>query len=121
MSRAEDWAWSSARAHLAGEDDSLVSVRPVLDRWPTFRDLLLEDDEEKFTSLREAECIGRPLGTADFVTELERRLGRPIARWAPGRKAVAIPVGEQLKAVTVLGPLLRIEFCRGFPCATMTA
>jgi hypothetical protein len=23
------------RAHLAGEDDSLVSVRPVLDRWGT--------------------------------------------------------------------------------------
>jgi hypothetical protein len=37
-----------------------------------------------------------PLGTAGFVTELERRLGRPIARSAPGRKAVAIPVGEQL-------------------------
>ena len=50
----------------------------------------------KFTSLREAEGIGRPLGTAGFVTELERRLGRPIARRAPGRKAVAIPVGEQL-------------------------
>ena len=85
------------RAHLAGEDDSLVTVRPVLDRWPTFRDLLLEDCEEKFISLREAEGIGRPLGTAGFVTELERRLGRPIARRAPGRKAVAIPGGgEQL-------------------------
>jgi putative transposase len=84
------------RAHLAGEDDSLVSVRPVLDRWPNFRDWLLEDYEEKFTSLREAEGIGRPLGTADFVTELEHRLGRPIARRTPGRKAVAIPVGEQL-------------------------
>src|ERR1700728_5278415 len=58
--RAEEWAWSSVRAHLAGEDDSLVSVGPVLDRWPNFRDLLLEDYEEKFTSLREAEGIGRP-------------------------------------------------------------
>jgi putative transposase len=76
--------WSSVRAHLAGEDDSLVSVRPVLDRWPNFRDLPLEDNEEDFASLRKAEGIGRPLGTADFVTELERRLGRPIARRAPG-------------------------------------
>jgi hypothetical protein len=49
-----------------------------------------------FALLREAEGIGRPLGTADFVYKLERRLGRPIARRAPGRKAVAIPVGEQL-------------------------
>ena len=96
VSRAEGWALSSVRAHLAGEDDSLVSVRPVLDRWPTFRDLLLEVYEEEFISLRQAEGIGRPLGTADFVIELERRLGRPIARRAPGRKAAAIPVGEQL-------------------------
>jgi putative transposase len=95
--RAEEWAWSSVRAHLAGEDDSLVSVRPVLDRWPNFRDLLLQDYDEAFTSLRNAEGIGRPLGTADFVTELERRLGRPIARRAPGRKAAATPEGEQLK------------------------
>jgi putative transposase len=94
--RAEDWAWSSVRAHLAGKDDSLVSVRHVLDRWPTFRDLLLENYEKEFTTLRNAEDIGRPLGTADFVTELERRLGRPIARRAPGRKRAVIPVGEQL-------------------------
>jgi hypothetical protein len=33
---------------------------------------------------------------ADFVIELEHRLGRPIARRAPGRKAAVIPVGEQL-------------------------
>jgi hypothetical protein len=81
---------------LAGEDDSLVSVRPVLDRWPTFRNLLSGDCEEKFTSLREAEGIGRPLGTAGIVTELKRRLGRPIAHRAPGRKTVAIQVGERL-------------------------
>ena len=71
------------RAHLTGEDDHLVSVRPVLDRWPNFRDLLLQDYDEAFSSLRNAEGIGRPLGTAGFVIELERRLGRPIARRAP--------------------------------------
>jgi hypothetical protein len=64
---------------------------------PHRRDLLLQDYDEAFTSLRNAEGIGRPLGTADFVTELERRLGRPIARRAPGRKAAATPEGEQLK------------------------
>jgi putative transposase len=30
--RAQDWAWSSVRAHLKGEDDGLVVVRPLLDR-----------------------------------------------------------------------------------------
>ncbi len=30
--RAEDYAWSSAQAHLAGKDDSLVKVQPMLER-----------------------------------------------------------------------------------------
>jgi len=30
--RPEDWPWSSVRAHLKGEDDGLVSVKPLLDR-----------------------------------------------------------------------------------------
>ena len=85
VSRAEEWAWSSVRAHLAGEDDGLASVRLVLDRWPNFRDLPLQDYDEAFTSLRKAEGIGWPLNTPDFVIELERRLGRPIARRTPGR------------------------------------
>ena len=32
VAQAQDWAWSSARAHLAGEDDGLVRVAPLLDR-----------------------------------------------------------------------------------------
>ena len=30
VSKAEDWPWSSARAHLAGQDDPLVKVGPLL-------------------------------------------------------------------------------------------
>ena len=63
VSRAEEWSWSSVRAHLAGEDDSLVSVRPVLDRWPNFRELLLQDYDDALTSLRKAEGIGPFSGT----------------------------------------------------------
>jgi hypothetical protein len=43
-------------------------------------------DDDSFAAIRAAEKTGRPLGTADFVADLERRLGRPIARRAPGRK-----------------------------------
>ncbi len=86
VSRAEDWPWSSARAHLAGVDDNLVIVRPVLDRTSCFADLLLQDRAEDFAALRRSEGIGRPIGTAEFVTGLERLLGRPIARQSPGPK-----------------------------------
>src|SRR5208337_2131964 len=40
VQRAEDWPHSSVRAHLAGRDDGLVSVRPLIDRAPRFADLL---------------------------------------------------------------------------------
>jgi putative transposase len=72
------------RAHLAGKDDGLVTVRPVPDRVSCFSDLLLEDRDEAFAALRRAEGTGRPVGTAEFVTGLERVLGRRIARRAPG-------------------------------------
>jgi hypothetical protein len=44
---------------------------------------LLEDRDEAFAALRRAESTGRPVGTAEFATGLERVLGRRIARRAP--------------------------------------
>ncbi len=92
--RAEDWPWSSVRAHLAGVDDALVSVRPVLDRVPDFAALLADGVEEGFAELRRSEGSGRPAGAAEFVARLERILGRPIARRAPGRRPSAPASGQ---------------------------
>jgi putative transposase len=60
VARAEDWPWSSVRAHLAGVDDALVKVRPVLDRIPSFTELLKGNYDEAFTKLRRSEGTGRP-------------------------------------------------------------
>src|SRR5215469_414178 len=77
VARAEDWSWSSVRAHLKGEDDGLTVVRPVLDRVEDFAGLIaLEGEDAEFKDLRAAEATGRPIGTRDFVADLERRLGR---------------------------------------------
>ena len=38
--RAQDWPWSSVRAHLRGEDDGLAVVRPVLERVEDFATLI---------------------------------------------------------------------------------
>jgi putative transposase len=88
VARAEDWAWSSVRAHLARRDDGLVRVAPVLSRIDDFAALLAPRgaDAQSFARIREAEGHGRPLANADFIAGLERILGRPIARRAPGRK-----------------------------------
>jgi putative transposase len=91
--RPEDWAWSSARAHLTGVDDALVTVKPMLDRFDAAALAALlapgAEDEAAFAALRAAETTGRPLGNEDFVKGLERLLGRPVARRAPGRKPAA--------------------------------
>ena len=91
VAKAEDWPWSSVRAHLPGEDDGLVIVKPLLDRIGDFRTLLQPDsrDAARFAMLRRSETTGRPLAAEDFVRDLERRLGRPVARRAPGRKPIS--------------------------------
>ena len=87
--RAQDRAWSSVRAHLKGEDDGLVSVKPELLRIPDIASLLAQHGDGGFDALRARECTGRPLGNADFIAGLERILGRPVAKRAPGRKSNA--------------------------------
>jgi hypothetical protein len=65
----------------------LVYVTPVLDRVADFAALIGNGaDDAQFSALRASELTGRALGNAEFVADLERRLGRPIARRAPGRK-----------------------------------
>jgi putative transposase len=74
----------------------LVSVAPVLNRIDRFAALLESDsDDGAFRALRSSEGSGRPLGNADFIADLERLLGRPVARRAPGRKSKRAAV-EQL-------------------------
>jgi putative transposase len=85
--RAEDWPWSSVHAHLAGRDDGLTTVAPVLERYPRFADLLdAGPDEAAFDRLRRAESIGRPLGDARFMTALEALTRRPLKPAKRGRK-----------------------------------
>jgi putative transposase len=85
--RARDWRWSSAKAHLDGCDDGLVTVRPLLDLIPDWRAFLrsgLSDAEHK--AIRAGERTGRPLGSARFTARLEKRLDRILARQKPGPK-----------------------------------
>jgi hypothetical protein len=54
-------------------------------------------DDEAFASPRRAESTGRPVGTAEFVTGLERGLGRRIARRSLGPAPAASVSAKQLK------------------------
>jgi putative transposase len=95
---AEDWAWSSARAHLAGRDDGLVRVAPLLDRIGRFCDLVdSESDRLAFAALRAAETTGRALGSREFVATLERATGRRLRPQKPERKPNAPTDQPQLQ------------------------
>jgi len=85
--RAQDWPWSSAAAHLAGRDDALVTVRPLLELVPDWEAFVGEADDEKFNErLRGHASTGRPLGADAFVESLERLLARSLKRQKPGPK-----------------------------------
>lgn len=88
VKRARDWKWSSARAHLAAKDDGVVNVAPVLERVGDFRKFLAEDFDEDaaYAALRRAETIGRPIGGADWLEDLEQRTGRALTPRKRGRK-----------------------------------
>ena len=83
--RPEAYPWSSAKAHLAGQDDALVKTAPLLELVPDWRGFLAGGlDEEPAEAMRRHERTGRPLGAASFVKRLEKKLRRPLVKGKPG-------------------------------------
>lgn len=83
----QDWRWSSANAHLAGSDDLLVKVGPMLDRIADWGRYLASDSDTCDELLDRYSRTGRPLGDERFVSRLESLTGLVLARKRPGRKS----------------------------------
>lgn len=82
VERAVDWPWSSVGAHLARTDDPLVTVAPLLERYGSFEQILdaaSEGEEAAWAALRRSESSGRPVGSPEWLAELERMTGRQLA------------------------------------------
>ena len=70
------WPWSSARAHLAGRDDGLVQVGPLLELVPDWRAFLSEGlDAEAHAAIRSG-ANGPPAGRAELRRGARARLGQ---------------------------------------------
>ncbi|MEA3241715.1 MAG: transposase, partial [Pseudomonadota bacterium] len=82
----EDFPWSSAQAHLEGQDDQLVKVAPLLEMVGDWRVFLDSDEEIDKERLRQHERTGRPLGRESFVEGLELDLKRILRPRKPGPK-----------------------------------
>ena len=95
VQRASDWAWSSVHAQL-GTPDGLTATAAVAERYPDFAALLAAgEDTVMWQRLREAESIGRPIGSTSFVQRLEQESGR---RLMPGKR------GRRPKVMNALSP-----------------
>ncbi len=86
VEKAGDYRWSSAKAHLAGLDDGLVKVQPMLERAGNWAELLASRDQALFDTFRKHERTGRPLGNRDFVDRLSKLVGREFSKKKPGPK-----------------------------------
>lgn len=88
VKQPEQWHWSSAAAHIAGENDRLVNVAPMLSLirsdWRQFLAGALLTEEMK--EIRKHERTGRPLGNAGFVEGLEQKLGMTLTPRKRGPK-----------------------------------
>jgi len=83
---AEDWPWSSARAHLCARDDCLVKVATLLAMVPDWRAFLNSAlPEEELRELRKHARTGRPLGSSAFLDRLEAMVGRILRPQKGGR------------------------------------
>ncbi len=87
VNQPEDYVWSSARAHLAGQDDQLVNVSPMLDQVANWQAYLESDlDDATIKTLKMHSNTGRPLGDDSFVDMLELKLDKSLRPLKRGRK-----------------------------------
>jgi putative transposase len=92
-SAAEDYPWSSAKGHVTGVADPVLSggcfLVEQVRNWKQY--LSQETDAETRTRLIKATKTGRPCGYDDFVTRLEALLSRRFATLPPGRRYAGKP------------------------------
>ena len=87
VKKAEDYEFSSAKAHIYKTEDLLLSDNFVLEEikdWKAF--LAGEDKEQDIKFFKKHARIGRPLGQEGFIENLEKITGRILKPRKPGRK-----------------------------------
>ena len=86
---AEDWPWSSVHAHLKGEDDELVTVKPMMGLVNDWHEYLGQQDQSMYKNIQRHSNTGRPLGSNAFIDKVQAISGRDLRRRKPGPKPKA--------------------------------
>lgn len=87
VAKPEEWRWSSAGAHLAGKNDKLIEVKPLLDLVPDWGKFLAGGVKgAELKRLRTHTNTGRPCGPDVWIEKLEKKVGRSLKKLKPGPK-----------------------------------
>jgi putative transposase len=87
VKRAEDYEFSSARAHIYKRKHFLLSDNFTIDEVKDWKEFLAVGDNQHDVQLfKKYACVGRPLGQKGFVEKLEKITGRILKPGKPGRK-----------------------------------
>ena len=87
VERAEDYRWSSARAHCGLANDPLLDPEwLVIKAIPSWSACLMDADPPMGQEIRERTLTGRPCGDADFIKQAEIAVGRRLTPKKPGPK-----------------------------------
>ena len=91
VSKAEEYPWSSARAHLSLREDPLLAGTDGYLDFGNWKDYLEEKDDQAFLKvIRRHERTGRPLGKEEFIAKLEALTGRSLRKKKTGPKTSRI-------------------------------
>jgi putative transposase len=102
VSRAEQYRWSSASAHVLNTQDKLLSPCPLTEEIKDWASYLGQKDEEaEVRKLVAHERTGRPLGDKAFIKKLEDMTGRILTPKKRGRHGDAILVSESSKTINI--------------------
>lgn len=87
VEKAEDYRWSSAKSHVLGIRDNVLSGICCLDKkeMDLYSKFLKSESKEFESQIRSATSKGRPLGSIEFVKEMEKFVGRNIIPKKAGR------------------------------------
>lgn len=87
VKRAEDYTYSSAKAHIEGIKDNLLGEELLEERQrKDYRELIRSDIAEKeINSIRYHTRTGRPLGGEEFIKKMEKKLEMRFILKSPGR------------------------------------
>lgn len=84
---AQEYSWSSARAHLDLQEDSFFNSQALSKQIEDWQAYLSEGLlQEEVDQLRRHQKSGRPLGARSFVDNLEKLTGRILHLQLPGPK-----------------------------------